>query len=310
MADLFTTLARRALPLGKEPAKDGGLRKWFVRGAYRGNIEPNSPTVVLGNVDPSNLLGYLAFDYEHFSLASYESFSVVALESINCKLVSWSLLKLYYSAFFAAHAIMRCLGAAVVKIDREQIDIINAIVGAAVGSSPNLVPGMYLCKITEIRPGQLEVRLEPHTDGAGVHDGFWKTFAIFLDGEVEKSVTASDSDANTMLAGVDEINKKVRGWLAARRNDINYQQKFGVWYPLKESKLLNGLIQKIDEVESRSISLRGPTDPVVPCFINITQYLACLNIELAGHIAARSGKTGSFQKKLMYFQAMRRSQRT
>ena len=306
MANLFPSLARRILPrLGQAPARSGGLRQWFSKGAYSGSIDPISQAVVLGNVNPADLIDYLAFDYERFALASYESFFVASLESDNHKLVSWSLLKLYYSSFFAAHAIMRSLGEAVVKIDREQTDVINLMVDASSGISPNLSAGMYRCTIREVRPGQLDVMITPHIDGAGVHDGFWKTFANYLNDKVIKAVASSDADANIMLAGVDEINNKLRGWLAARRNDINYQQAFGVWYPVQKSKVLNELIGRIRKVDSDSIDLKNQIDSVIPCFVNITQYLACLNAELANHIAVRSGRSGSFGNKWTRFQALK-----
>ncbi len=166
MADLFPSLVRRVLPrLGQLPAHNGGLQNWFVRGAYNGSLDQVSGNVVLSNVALTDLLDFITYDYERFALASWENFYLAGLESETYKLVGWPLLKMYYAAFSAAHALMRGTGEAIVKIDRKQVDVLNEMIQATDGTSPNLKPGIFHSQIREIQPGQVSVILSPHAYG-------------------------------------------------------------------------------------------------------------------------------------------------
>lgn len=298
MADLFSSLAQRVLPrLGQSVAREGGLRAWFTRGAYAGGSDPLTGEVILSNVNPTELIDYLAFDYERFALASWESFLVAKLESSERNLVAWPLLKLYYSSFFAAHALMRGLGHAIVKVDRDQTDAINMMVRSAGSMTPALAPGMFRCAVREVRPGQLEMAISPHRDEGGVHDGFWKSFAAYLDQLAENAVQRGLPESANFVAGVGELTPKLRGWLAARRNDVNYQQAFGVWYPLTRGRLLNDQLATVRRCESRSIDLNLQLSQTIPCFVRTTQFLSCLNAEVADHVSKRSRASGTFGSK-------------
>ena len=244
MADLFPSLAGRVLPrIGQASAHKGGLKSWFQQGAYIGSFEQISGNVVLGNVAPEELIRFVSYDYERFALASWESFYLASLESETHNLIGWPLLKLYYAGFFAAHAIMRATGEAIINIERFQINTLNDTIRIVEGVSPNLRPGIFQSRIVEIQPGQLSVVLSPPIEGAGVHDGFWKAFAAFLDRIAIDSVASATAEANIFIAGVAELTPKLKGWLSAKRNEINYQHAHGVWFPLTESKLMNKHVQ-------------------------------------------------------------------
>ncbi len=302
MAEIAASITTRAIATIGQNTGSGGLREWINKGTYNASAHQQNG-VVLGNVYPSELLQYLSFDYSRFALASWESFYSANLESDELKLVSWPLLKMYYSAFFAAHAIMRSSGVSVVKIERKQIDLINQLVG---GGNPPASPGMYEARVQEVRPGQLEVTLVPHADGGGVHDGFWKAFAAFLERSAADAVQKQASDADQFLAGVSELTPRLKGWLSARRNEINYQQLYGVWYPVTRAKSVSDFMGNIRFVESKTVRLSRSLSDEIRSFLETSQFLACLNGEVAQYVAARSPSGRGFGAKWTKFNSLHR----
>jgi hypothetical protein len=305
VAEIYPSLLRLTLPrIGQSAPRAGGLREWLIKGTYATSYDVNSGVVVLQNIAAQDLISYLSFDYERFAFASWESFQSFSLESKNLNFVSWPLLKLYYSAFFAAHAILRATGFSIVNVQRPQTDALNQIISIVNGLSPNLKPGMYQMRLVQVQPGQLQMNISQHVGGSGVHDGFWKSFTEFLEASADDAVANSASDAAMFVAGVSELAPRTRGWLSARRNDINYQQLFGVWYPLTKGKSLNDLIRAVKRSESKSINLDQPLVPPLQPFVATCQYLACLNAEIADYLAARSTASNTFGTRWRKFNSL------
>lgn len=119
MASLSSSLSREILPkLCQSAGKLDGIRGWLTNSAYQVSY---GSEVLIENFLLDEFVSYIAYDYERFALASWESFCVADMESSRHRLAGWPLLKVYYSGFFAAHAIMRALGEAVVQLDRKTL---------------------------------------------------------------------------------------------------------------------------------------------------------------------------------------------
>ncbi len=308
MAELLPSITPLILPrIGQAPAIDGGLREWLVRGSYTASLDETTGAITLGNVAPDNLISYLNYDYQRFAIASWESFYVATLESSHASLAGWPLLKLYYSAFFAAHALLRATGHSIVQVEKRQIDQINNIIAITGGISPGLKAGIFRATVRQVQPGQLNVIIAPHSDGSGVHDGFWKSFTSTLDEFASAAVASGAANATLFVAGVGELSGRTKGWLSARRNDINYRHNFGVWFPIENAKSLNKRLLSVKRIPSAAINLQSALDPVLPPFISTTQYLACLNAEIADYIAARSSGASAFGARWRRFQALHKS---
>jgi len=97
------------------------------------------------------------------------------------KLAGWPLLKLYYSAFFAAHAITRSQGSGVVKLEKRQTAHLNSILSLIAPEASGISPGMFVYKTMQsTETGRLSVIMEPARTDGGVHESFWKHFCEFL----------------------------------------------------------------------------------------------------------------------------------
>ncbi|MGA1806294.1 hypothetical protein VHN57_15455 [Sphingobium sp. WW5] len=301
MADLAPSLTSILLPrLGQEASVAGGIRQWLISEPYTASISGVSNVITLHGINLAKLIKYIAFDYERFSLSSRESFSISILESQHHNLISWPMIKVYYAAFFAAHAIMRASGAGIVKVERQQALMIDQVVSAASGAPANFSAGMYQYSIIENVAGQIEIELKTHNSGTGVHDGFWRSFLTFLDERASNAVSTGAAGASDFVAGASELRPALQGWLSARRNDINYQHAFGVWFPVVKSKKSNHYVRSLVFKPSRSIDVTiGASE--VESFLNVSQFLSCLNCEIGEFLSARSPGRASFGAKWRKF---------
>jgi hypothetical protein len=304
MPDLLPSLTTLILPrLGQERALEGGIREWLGRGPYSPASSSTNAKVVLENIDPAAFRDYLAFDHGRFALSSYESFRVVSIEASKYELLGWPTLKLYYSAFFAAHAIMRSLGAGVIKLEKKQVDTINEITLVTTGNAIGLVSGMFRYETVVDPAGSQNLVLQPHSGGAGVHDSFWRYFSDFLSALASKAKAAKVADADSFLIGTNDLTARLgsfapggsRAWFAEMRNSINYQHDLGVWYPVPDASRRCLTIARLDTISSKLVMLNADlTGNPYTAFVDFSRYLACLNCDIAEWLAARSTKTRAF----------------
>lgn len=302
MASLFTGLSGAFLPrLGQDAPRAGGLRAWVTGGTYRPNTASTAAEILLEGVSLSEILTYVNFDYERFALASWESFSIANLEWEVRGLAGWPLLKLYYGAFFSAHAVVRAMGEGVVNFDRNQTEFLESAISLFLDSPVSIRPGPFEFRIFEDGGGQFAVNLRPATQAGGVHEGFWKFFGGFLDRHASLAVERGAPDASDFIAGADEVNRILKGnvanssWYSGTRNEINYQHLHGVWSPIKERRKLKAHFRGVGSKNSSAIRLdySGKKDPVA-AFVSISEYLCLLNFELAEFVSARAVNSRSF----------------
>lgn len=291
-----------ALPkLGILPPIDGGIKKWLVNEPYSAALdhEGNVATLTVASVD--KLMQYISFDYERFALSSWESFYSSSLESKKFGLVSWPLLKNYYAAFFAAHAIMRATGGGVMRVERDQARTISQIITLQANSNYELKSGTYQYSLRENNSGTLSISLSPADGKVGVHDGFWKNFIQYLNEKADIAVQNDSVGSNEFVAAINDLTPALNGWFSARRNDINYQHAFGVWFPVIRSRSINDVVQNDRKSASTSYNLNMRSGNEIRSFLDVSRFLSCLNAELADHIAGRSSKSKSFGVKWRKF---------
>ncbi len=282
MAQLSTSLFSGLLPgLGAVPAKEGGFQDWITSGSYRPRSVASPLVIAFEDVAVAAFVPFANFDFERFALAAKESCSIALLEHNKHNLAGWPLLKLYYSSFFGAHAIMRSRGSGVVKLDRAHSFHLNQILQTYDPNSPQLSPGMYYYTTTQgtaLAAGQVSLTMKPADSGAGVHESFWKLFCRFLQDEAAKAANQGAADSNLFVAGAIELSEAILNgasgggvWLSAIRNEINYQHKHDAWFPLrKKSKSLEAISGTV-YADSATIRLDGSKEkePIF-VFANVT----------------------------------------
>ncbi len=255
---------------------------------------------------------YLSYDFERFSLSSRESFVTACVETQKYKLAGWPSLKLYYSAFFSAHAIMRALGTGVVSLSATETQRLDELLSIRDPSHTPLPPGTYqfdLAIQSTEQNKEKTVAISPVKSGKGVHDSFWKQFCYFLRDRAEEAVKRNAADSDNFIAGSSEIIDAITEnginsgvWFSRIRNEINYQHQHATWFPIQRSSKTVDVLSLVKTSNSATIGLQSkkPSDPIKP-FVQVSMYMACLNIDLSSLIAARSTRGGAFGQKWRRF---------
>jgi hypothetical protein len=306
MLELSAALIRDLLPnLTADQPEAEGLRSWIESGSFYVGVGPTPDSFVLQDVSLAEFMPYVSYDYERFALASFESLLCCGKEAVSSKAIGWPFAKIYYSAFFGAHAIMRSLGQAVLRLEAAQAARMSRLMslyvpGLQIGS------GTYLARIIQ-RPAPdllFDVLLAKISDSGGAHDQFWRSFYGFL-AEFTNDVSVNNlPNATSIIGEVSEIQDLLSAngfnagtWLSAVRNQMTYQHKFGVWYPFQNSP--SEAVKQIRRVKVRaSSSIRRDYNPKkhpLQAFCNGCHLLAAVNIDLADALSNR-GKNKRFSQ--------------
>ncbi len=184
------------------------------------------------------IVGALAGDCCRFSFAAFQTISPVATEIIQRDTVAWSLVKVYYAAFYAGHALIRIFGEACSFFDRQHVGRLIEL-GEALGRnwSFDVDAGLYRCSLT---PSSTALKCTKTRGAAGIHEAFWTVFGLHVRRLSEATLTGSlvSSDALAVFSQLDaliEIMRRRTGysWLSGVRNDLQYRQSHGVWFPAR-----------------------------------------------------------------------------
>lgn len=292
--------------LGQEPAKEGGFQRWLLRGSYQPMECQDRHAVLLSRAKLSEFVPYACYDFERFSLSSRETFAVFRDEYLSKRISSWPLLKLYYSAFFAAHALMRGRGMGVVKLARQHTGHLNAVGSTFLKNHDPMLPGMFKYAVLRSRVlGEIEVTIEPAPTGAGVHESFWTMFCEFLNAEAALSVKNGMADSAEFVVGAAEITQAIRAgghgsgaWLSSIRNEINYQHMHETWFPLRKGSAAISALDRSPPTESSLVRLdHSKTRDTIKMFMNVSYFLALLNVEVGDLVAGRSTRGQAFGQK-------------
>lgn len=153
--------------------------------------------------------------------------------------VAWGIVKLDYSAFYAGHALIPLLGEGCSHFDRQHVARLHDL-GIAFGRVPGfrIESGLYRCVLS----GNSTVLTCARARGTvgGTHESFWEIFGnlvqVVADGVLTGALLRADAQAVFLqLENFGEIMRRRSGysWLSVIRNDLQYRQQFGVWYPAR-----------------------------------------------------------------------------
>lgn len=186
---------------------------------------------------PEFLTSIIAGDCSRLVSASLQTFSLVPKEIIQKDTMAWSLVKLYYSAFYAGHAVVRLFGQSCSYFDRKLVNQIAAF-GALTGATPSfdITSGLYRCVIGASAGGLEATGL----GGNSPHETFWKMFGIWIeDAQLKISRfpgSLGPNDAQAVILKFENLKDVTgRGRLSTVRNELQYRHKFGVWLPVRLS---------------------------------------------------------------------------
>lgn len=304
MAELLASLTGATLPrLGQDLAAAGGIKSFLETSVYQIEFPQSVATEIhLSSFNNAKLINHISFDFERFSLSSFETFSTYLLDNNSKSLVGWPLLKLYYSAFFSAHAIIRSQGAGVVNFDSDDLKNLNRLIKIHNATQPGFSAGTYVYQIE--RTSRPILILKPMEEKGGVHESFWKYFITYLNTAAAKAALDGQPDAAEFVTGVKELADAIKVgsrssvWFSAMRNEINYQHKYGVWFPTKKGDYIQKTLPNLGLVNSSAIRFDySKSNEPLNAFASTSRYLSCLNYEIGSYLAERSTSAKGFGAK-------------
>lgn len=221
------------------------VEDWLVRGAYVWQTVTAAKISLSVSPGRDAITDAIASEISRLSCASYESLLDASPPVGRNRALGWQLIRHYYSAFFAAHALLRVGGISLNFFSGDIAATLNKLGGQYLGVSPGITKGLYCIRRDVLNP--TEVTLERLSTGGGTHEDMWSILLNFLK-DVEASIIANMGQHPATLAAID-VSSKLRAklcsqgknngaWPSLMRNVINYKQEYGVWYPYDSAKLL------------------------------------------------------------------------
>jgi hypothetical protein len=293
MLFISAALRRRLMPrLTEDKPRVGGLRAWIESGSFYVEQEDRSGGIKLRNASLSELIPFLSYDYERFAFSSFES--LLASRPQRPSAVGWPLIKIYYSAFFGAHAMMRATGRGVLRIGSRHAQRISEI-AALFAPSVVFQAGTYEFLTSQSNDGSIDVTLEKLPDTGGAHDQFWRRFYLFLSNTGATVSANNEPDATAVVAEIADVQLLLAAngfgsgtWLSEVRNQINYQHEYGVWYPYTATAKVVESVSDMKPQSSSTIRLdyNASKDPI-QAFGACCQVVAAMSSDLSTDLCQR-----------------------
>ena len=294
-ADLIPPLISRAISgFANCDRSNAGFRDWLQTGTYT-FLQIDSDTFELQRVPTNDLLPTLAYDFWQVAFACLESLCTRIDFEKQPKSQGWRIIRQYYAAYFAAHALMRLLGQAATRLERAEAKRLAEIGTMYVGATANVEVSQYKISMTSIHKPECEIRFSKFDpSGTGDHQKFWRSFCNFLENLATDVASRNDIDATNVVARIIEVTSALKsngytngGWLSNLRNVINYQFQHGVWFPyngydktdkITDKRILSSGIRLDFDSKLKPISL----------FDSLTQLISSLCVEATAQIALMS----------------------
>lgn len=206
--------------------------------AYDLNFNNTAQTFTADFRDESPVALALAADACRLSCASFQTMVLTAAEMRERDSMAWSVIKLYYAAFYAGNAILRLLGESCSFFEPQHVLRINQL-ASAYGRVPtfSVNSGLYRCVVGG---GGAAFTCEKLRAGnGGTHEAFWNVLGIKLEAvgaTILQTPTLVMIEAQAVYSQLEQFRLllKRRGnysWLSSIRNEVQYRHEHKTWYP-------------------------------------------------------------------------------
>lgn len=307
-------ISRFILPgLGAASRNTRSLHEW-IRGNRFSSAEFQGGECKLYAYSDDELYEAFTPDFQRFAFASYETFLVAGLEREKFSSMGWPLLKLYYGAFFAAHAVTRSTGNGQVNLNRDVVQSVNSFV-SLVGCDDELNAGTYNASVQEDANGVYLILRQPN-GGGGVHEGFWRYFSTFLANASSDAVHRGLPSSGDFVRKADALSScLIDGggsgvWFSSVRNAINYRHELECWRPStkKSPPRLMLFPSTLGDTDDLEITL-AERDDELKRLASVSRYLCSLNYEIVNRVISQVSGNTNFSRGWRSLQAGMQSQK-
>ncbi|NQZ40426.1 hypothetical protein [Moritella sp.] len=216
------------------------FRGWLAKKSFKMTEPLESKAFKLDVYSHSELLLPYAYDINRMAASSIESMNGITPENGLPKSTGWLIIRSYYSAYFAMHALLRLFGISCSQLDSHESRAVTDVARMYSLQNGNTASsGYYRCQYDFTSSTIIFKQLN------NTHQDVWKTFYELLDTLATK-VSSSDFRKKDRDITVDFLFKLREGlscrntvnsgnWLSQIRNEVNYTHSMGAWYPYVNS---------------------------------------------------------------------------
>lgn len=283
------------------------LGHWITKGSYYVNsvIGPDQFSLQAGAID--DVLPVFATSADRMLSACFETILSITSGNEIPRSSAWLLLRLYYAAFYAVHALLRLAGQTCSQIDTAQATVLieSASAYGVAGDVKRISQGYYHAKFNWTSLA-IDFNRPP---GAGTHELLWRCYSDLLAGFVvripEVVHIAQQSEQIT------KVLKQLRAvlchnglnggnWLSQMRNTINYRHSHGVWFPYSQKKrsssaMYEGLMSGfLADPDPTSLILKSSSrDFDIELMYRTTIFICSMAREITVDLGSRASNSGS-----------------
>ena len=271
------------------------LADWVSSGQYyfNGVVGPDKVAFILK--PGMSLQGLFAGEVSRFATAALETASQIEQHRDLPRSLGWLIIQSYYSAYFAAHALLRTTGTACTQFDGKACSKIDELANALGMLNAPFKAGSYRCKY-DVRSGVVEAQ---KPGNKGVHEDFWRVFCAFTR-DSSKTILQSGSlpaqQAQEAASRIDDLTNVLvlqgcngGNWLSMIRNEVNYRHTFDAWFPdWPKKSYCDGLfqIQKGWRLEPEAMRLADTDD--LKRFVRACTFIVALCRSTLSELVKRS----------------------
>lgn len=239
-----------------------GMQDWLSKANYAPTVSGNS--LILTGIDKQYVLQALAGDINKLSSAASETLRNISAVDNLPKSLGWSYVKLYYSTLFYAHSLLRIWGRSPSYLRTSDLLNLRRTVSAYGITAPFNIKTTQYMAIVDMNGPTLEVFQDQGSGGS--HEAVWRDLYAGLE-RLSHLVTTSQFLANDkkqileMLLNARKLlsNSGANvGWMSEMRNDINYRQGEGLWYPYAGRYSSSELCARVTSLLNGEIDFKEP----------------------------------------------------
>jgi hypothetical protein len=276
------------------------------------SFDDASTTFTFDFQDPPKVSEALASDCSRLASAAFQTICTISEDLEDGERLSWALIQIYYSSFYAGHAIMRLLGESYSFLNTRHSNRVRSI-AAAQGFQPITVDaGLYKCVIMAGSMGYSATKVRGGS--GGVHEAFWLALMSRIR-QLQQDIAQGllvKSDAQAVIAKLVEyeaVATRQQGmmtWLSSIRNEIQYRQGLDVWAPCKVKKINRSTLGRLAAQwcsDPLDFDFRDTGDGALPSFVAACAFLPALCLVLLARldrIATGPGRSFAFDGALSY----------
>ncbi len=235
------------------------LKAWIANQNYFIDDDLKDGVFELRPADDAFLYTAFANDCNRMAVAAIESAAGLQIDPCMNRSGAWGIIRAYYSAFFAIHAILRMYGISCTQVDQEYANKIFEIghLFDKTSSLARIEKGFYSI---EISANSSLVKFTKYKES---HAGTWRRFLELLDVLMvnSRSLTSLSSDKieairilSTIKSGVTRASHSKGNWLSAIRNSVNYQHSHGAWFPYERRSIACAYLPRMANEWKKQVS--------------------------------------------------------